>query len=108
MNMLMKTMAAGACALLLSTSFGVQTAEAGRNNGAGIAVGVATGLILGGILLNANRAHARPHVNYYAVDDGYEENCQRETYLVWQCYRDNRGRKHCSQVERLGRNVVCY
>jgi hypothetical protein len=106
-NMLKKTIAAALCALTL-VGTQVQPAAAGNRNGAGLAIGLATGLILGGVILNSRRAHAReysPDVNY-VYDDGYQD-CHRERYLVWQCYRDNRGRKHCNQVERLGR-TVCY
>jgi hypothetical protein len=106
-NMLKKTIVAGLCALTLAGTQ-VQPAKAG-NNGAGVAIGLATGLILGGVLLNSRRAHARqyysPDVNY-VYDDGYQD-CHRERYLVWQCRRDHRGRKQCTQVERLGK-TVCY
>jgi hypothetical protein len=112
-NMLKKTVAAGLCALTLAGAQ-IQPAQAG-NRGAGLAIGLATGLILGGIVLNSRRAHAHDYNNYnnynnynpdvnYVYDNDYQD-CHRERYLVWQCYRDNRGRKHCDQVERLGRNV---
>ncbi len=105
-NLVTKTIAGALCALAL-TSVNVQPAAAG-DNGGGLAIGLATGLILGGVLQGNRHRRHQPSINYsYSnYDDDYED-CRRERYLVWQCYKDRRGRKHCNQVERLGR-VICY
>lgn len=101
-SIIMKTVAAGLCALALTTST-PRPAEAG-NNGQGLAIGIATGLLLGGVLHN-NRAHGGPRVTFRRNYD--LEDCYRERVLERQCWINKWGQRRCRTVERLGR-LVCY
>jgi hypothetical protein len=100
---MMKTVAAGLCAVALTTAT-PRPAEAG-NNGRGLAIGIATGLILGGVLLNNRRAHGGPRVTFRSNYDADE--CYRERIRERQCWINDYGQRRCRIVERRGR-LVCY
>ena len=117
MNMLIKTATAGALALALTaSSLNTVPAKAG-DNGAGLAIGLATGLIVGGIILNNQRHHSQRYApqayfgntGYNGYNDGprcylgpqqvrWEQQCQQDDYT---------GDTYCHPVKHFFRQQIC-
>ena len=111
MNTLTKIATTGALALSLTAS-GMTIAPASANdNGAGLAIGLATGLIVGGILLNGHRHHHQPQVQFYG-DANYDNG--PSCYLGpqrsrWEqvCQQDAYGDTYCQNVKHYYRQQIC-
>jgi len=104
MNIVTKTLTSGALALTLATAGFAAPAQAG-DRGAGLAIGLATGLIVGGILLNQHRHHY--YNDGFYGDAGYNGyGCYlgpRRVHLVQECLPGG----YCRDVERVYRDRIC-
>lgn len=107
MKYLMNTAIAGIVSLgLVTASVGQAQAGHGHNNGGAIAAGVVTGLILGGIIAHSAKKH-RSYKRYHNVGGG---GCFRGELVCrtkWQCFYDDWGNRHCDEVERCTRPLIC-
>lgn len=110
MKYLMNTAIAGVVSLGLVAG-SVQQAQAGHrhNNGGAIFAGVVTGLILGGIIAHSSNKHNR-YKRYNNVTFGGGDGCYRGALVCrtkWQCFYDDWGNRHCDEVERCSRPLIC-
>ena len=116
---LTKLATTGALALsLTASSLNVAPANA-HDHGAGLAIGLATGLIIGGILLESNRhRHYGPQVyfnsgyndGYDAYDGGYQQSCYlgpRKVRFVQECSIGRYGERYCYTAKRYYQNQIC-
>ncbi len=121
MTTLAKLATTGALALsLTASSLNVAPASA-RDNGAGLAIGIGAGLIIGGILLNAHRRDHRrlgPQVyfggGYNDYNDYNDVGYQPACYLgpvkyrwVEECHPGNYGDLFCHKTKQAYQQRIC-
>ena len=109
-----KITTAGALALALTASSLAATPASARDNGAGLAIGLATGLIIGGIILeNQHRHHHRDQAPTQFYDNaGYGNG--GGCYLGpqrwrWEqvCQQGQDGDTYCQNVKHFYREQIC-
>jgi hypothetical protein len=104
---------------LTASSLNVTPASAGNHNGAGLAIGIGAGLIIGGILLNAQRNN-HPHHNSLQMNfgggyDPYDNvGFQPACYLgpvqyrwVETCRQGNYGDLFCHKTRQAFQQRIC-
>ncbi len=117
MMTLTKLATTGVLALsLTASSLNVAPASAG-DNGAGLAIGLGAGLILGGILLDANRhqRHSRPQAQFYFGGNSYDNaDYQPACYLgpvryrwVEDCRQGRYGDLFCHKTKQAFQEQIC-
>lgn len=109
MSTFTKIATTGALSAMLATAgLGAAPAQAGDHGGAGLAIGLATGLIVGGILLNQHHRRYQPQANFYYDNAGYDNGpvCHlgpNRVHLVQECLPGG----YCRTVERVYRDQYC-
>ena len=112
MKIASKAAIAGALSFSLATSSLNVAPASAHDNGAGLAFGLATGLIIGGVLLNGHRRHHQ-HPDFIYGDAGYAPP-QPVCYpgplqYTWQqvCQPDYNGQLRCQNVKNYYRQQIC-
>ncbi len=109
-----KLAATGVLALSLTAS-SLNVAPASANDrGAGLAIGIGAGLLIGGILLNAQRHHFRRPAQQLYFDGGYDDYNQPACYLgpvkyrwVEDCRQGRYGDLFCHKTKQPYQQQYC-
>jgi hypothetical protein len=114
-----KLATSGVLALALTTSSLNVAPASARDNGAGLAIGIGAGLIIGGILLNEHRRHPRPHHSpqvYFGggYEPDYNVSYQPACYLgpvkyrwVESCREGRYGDLFCHKTKQAYQEQIC-
>ena len=105
MNKLTKIVSSGALAAVMATAgLGAAPASA-RDNGAGLAIGLGVGLLVGGILLNQHRHHIYSQDSFYSPDYA-PATCYYgplQAHWIQQCVPGG----YCRTVQQVYRQQYC-